>query len=76
MSDKERKSPIIMEMEAGKKAWCSCGLTKNEPFCDGSHKGSGMSPAIVVIEKAKKIAWCTCKNSKNGAFCDGSHTSI
>ena len=76
MSDKERKSPIIMDMEAGKKVWCSCGLTKNEPFCDGSHKGSGMSPTFVVIEKAKKIAWCTCKNSKNGAFCDGSHTSI
>lgn len=63
-----------MDMEPGKKAWCSCSLTKNEPFCDGSHKGSGMSPTIVVIEEAKKIAWCTCKQSANGAFCDGSHS--
>jgi CDGSH iron-sulfur domain-containing protein 3 len=74
MTNKERKTPIVMDMEPGKKAWCSCGLTKNEPFCDGSHKGSGMSPTIVVIEETKKIAWCTCKQSANGAFCDGSHS--
>lgn len=46
MTNKERKTPIVMDMEPGKKAWCSCGLTKNEPFCDGSHKGSGMSPTM------------------------------
>ena len=63
-------------MEPGKKAWCSCGLTKNEPFCDGTHKGSGISPTIVVIEEAKKVAWCTCKQSANGAFCDGSHSKL
>ena len=35
MTNKESKTPIVMDMEPGKKAWCSCGLTKNEPFCDG-----------------------------------------
>lgn len=76
MKDSSNFKPIIMEMEAGKKAWCSCGLTKNEPFCDGSHKGTDKRPVIVDIEEKKKIAWCTCKHSKNNAFCDGSHSKI
>lgn len=42
----------------------------------GTHKGSGMSPTIVLIEEAKKVAWCTCKQSANGAFCDGGHSKL
>ena len=56
MANSENKKPIVLEMEAGKKAWCSCGLSEKEPFCDGKHKGSGMSPIIVTIEENKKIA--------------------
>ena len=33
-----QKSPIPVEVEAGKSYWwCACGLSKNQPFCDGSH---------------------------------------
>lgn len=71
-----QKSPYVMEMEPGKKAWCSCGLSKKGAFCDGSHKGTDFRPVIVDIEEAKTIAWCGCKNSKNGAFCDGSHSNL
>ena len=73
MSDKERKSPIIMDMKAGKKAWCSCGLTKNEPFCDGSHKGSEFNPVVYKAEVTKKMFFCACKQTNNQPFCDGSH---
>jgi CDGSH-type Zn-finger protein len=76
MANSENKKPIVLEMEAGKKAWCSCGLSEKEPFCDGKHKGSGMSPIIVTIEENKKIAWCTCKKSSNGPFCDGTHAKL
>ena len=71
-----QKSPFVMDEKAGKKAFCSCGLSANNPYCDGSHKGSGFTPEIVEITKDKKVAWCGCKHSKKGAFCDGTHKSL
>ncbi|MEY4266021.1 MAG: hypothetical protein RIS90_556, partial [Pseudomonadota bacterium] len=36
-----QKSPYATPVEAGKSYyWCSCGQSKAQPFCDGSHKGS------------------------------------
>ena len=71
------KSPIGVELEAGKKyAWCSCGLSVNQPFCDGGHKGSGFSPTIIEAEETKTAYLCTCKKSANGVYCDGSHSKL
>ncbi len=70
------KKPIIMEAEAGTYWWCACGESKNQPFCDGSHKGTEFSPMEVKIEEKKKVAWCACKQSKNKPFCDGSHRAL
>ena len=71
-----KKSPFVIEIEAGTYAWCSCGESKNQPYCDGSHKGSGFSPVIEVVAAKKTVAWCGCKHSGNGAFCDGSHAKL
>jgi CDGSH-type Zn-finger protein len=71
-----QKAPYIIEVEAGKYSWCSCGLSTNQPFCDGKHKGTGMSPIREEVTEAKKIAWCGCKHSQNGPFCDGSHSKL
>ncbi len=71
-----QKKPFITEETKGKRAWCACGHSSNQPYCDGSHKGTGMSPIIVDIEQDRKVAWCGCKQSKNGAFCDGSHSKL
>lgn len=36
-----QKAPFPVEVEAGKSYfWCSCGQSANQPFCDGSHKGT------------------------------------
>ncbi len=69
-----QKRPYVIKEEPGKKAWCACGRSKKQPYCDGSHSGCGISPVIVEIEKAKNVAWCGCRKSANGAFCDGSHS--
>ena len=71
-----QKKPYVLDMEPGKNAWCACGHSSSQPFCDGAHKGTGISPIIVTIEEARKVAWCGCKQSKNGAFCDGSHSKL
>jgi CDGSH iron-sulfur domain-containing protein 3 len=71
-----QKKPMIMEVEPGRYAWCSCGHSTKQPYCDGSHKGSGMSPIIEEVTETKTVAWCACKSSEKGAFCDGSHAKL
>jgi CDGSH-type Zn-finger protein len=71
-----QKKPYVIEVEAGVHAWCSCGESANQPYCDGAHKGTGFTPIIEKVEEKKTVAWCGCKNSNNGAFCDGSHAEL
>ncbi len=68
--------PYVMDMQPGTYAWCSCGHSKKQPFCDGSHAGTGMAPQMEVIDKAKKVAWCGCKATCKKPVCDGAHTKL
>ncbi|MDI9336877.1 MAG: CDGSH iron-sulfur domain-containing protein [Alphaproteobacteria bacterium] len=72
-------SPIKVHLESGKKyAWCSCGLSTNQPFCDGSHKRTpgGEGPMIFEVQESGTKGLCTCKHTKNPPFCDGAHKAI
>jgi CDGSH-type Zn-finger protein len=71
-----QKAPYVLDLELGTYYWCSCGKSSNQPFCDGSHKGTEFVPEKVEITETKKVALCGCKHSKNGAFCDGSHAKL
>jgi CDGSH-type Zn-finger protein len=72
-----QKSPIVIEVESGKSYyWCSCGKSANQPFCDGSHKGSEFSPMSWKAEESGKKYFCACKSTGNQPFCDGSHKAI
>ena len=71
-----QKSPFVIEVEQGTYAWCACGRSKNQPFCDGSHRGSSFRPLVTKIEEKKRVAWCGCKQTKTPPFCDGSHKSL
>jgi CDGSH-type Zn-finger protein len=71
-----QKKPYIIEEEPGTKFWCACGRSKSQPYCDGSHKGTGITLVKVEITEKKKVAWCGCKHSAKGAFCDGSHRNL
>lgn len=70
------RTPYVQLTQPGTFYWCSCGQSKRQPFCDGSHKGSTFSPLKVDLTESKTVAWCGCKHSKNGAFCDGSHAKL
>jgi CDGSH-type Zn-finger protein len=72
-----QKGPFPIDAEAGKSYfWCACGQSKNQPFCDGSHKGTSFTPVKVTAEKDGKLFMCGCKHSGSGAFCDGSHNRL
>ena len=53
--------------------WCTCGLSKKQPFCDGSHKGTTFKPFVYKADQSKKVFFCTCKLTKDPPMCDGSH---
>jgi CDGSH-type Zn-finger protein len=67
------KKPYVVDEKPGKKAWCSCGLSKRQPYCDGAHVGTGMGPVLVEIKVAGPVSWCGCKKTATQPFCDGSH---
>jgi len=71
-----QKAPFVLENETGNYFWCACGKSSNQPFCDGSHKGSAFTPIKTTIEKKGKNAWCGCKNTGNPPFCDGTHAKL
>ncbi|WP_298775311.1 glutamate synthase-related protein [uncultured Shewanella sp.] len=66
----------IVVKEGDTKAFCMCGMSKNGPFCDGSHKGTETTPAVITFEENKTIYACGCKQSANRPFCDGSHKNL
>ncbi|MBR73984.1 MAG: glutamate synthase [Dehalococcoidaceae bacterium] len=71
-----QKFPFVIDEVCGKKGFCTCGLSLKQPYCDGSHKGTGFAPEIIELSENKKVAWCGCKKSRKGAFCDGSHKNL
>ncbi len=71
-----QRSPFVQKAEAGTYFWCACGRSASQPFCDGSHKGTGMSPLKMDLKQSGTVAWCGCKHSKTAPFCDGSHGKL
>jgi CDGSH-type Zn-finger protein len=68
--------PAVLELKAGTYYWCACGRSKNQPFCDGSHKGTEFVPREFVIEQDTKVALCQCKHTGNAPYCDGTHKRL
>ena len=69
-----QKKPYAVEVEEGKTYyWCACGLSKAQPFCDGSHKTTDFEPVAFTAEATETTFLCGCKATKNEPFCDSTH---
>tara|TARA_B100000686_G_C16708347_1_gene927631 strand:- start:1331 stop:1573 length:243 start_codon:yes stop_codon:yes gene_type:complete len=73
-----QKSPYKVKVEKGKiYSWCTCGLSKKQPFCDGSHREEGKFKSFkYTAEENKEMYFCGCKQTKRPPFCDGSHSKL
>ena len=56
--------------------FCTCGKSKSQPSCDGSHAGTSFTPKVIVPDKDGVAYLCACKHSANSPYCDGSHTQF
>ena len=67
-------TPYAVDVEAGKSYWwCACGKSARQPFCDGAHKDTGMTPVKYDATETKKVYFCGCKATAKQPMCDGSH---
>ena len=73
MSDQH---PVVLDLEPDTYYWCSCGKTKNQPFCDGSHEGTNFLPIEFTITEKEQMTLCNCQRTNDGPYCDGSHENI
>jgi len=63
-------------LDPGTYYWCACGRSRNQPFCDGSHPGTGFAPVQFTVDERKKLWLCGCKHSGTAPYCDGTHKSL
>jgi len=72
-----QKSPYRVDVEAGKSYWwCACGKSNSQPFCDGSHRGTGLSPVEFKALVNESFPFCGCKQTGKQPRCDGTHRGL
>ena len=68
--------PLKVALEPGNHLYCVCGMSKDNPFCNGSHHGTGKKPILFEVKKKRKMSYCTCKMTKTPPYCDMSHEQM
>ena len=70
-----QRAPYVVQVQEGRDyLWCSCGLSRNQPWCDGTHAGSGFEPLAFTAPVSGEFYMCGCKRSENAPYCFGNCT--
>lgn len=70
------RQPKVLIVEPGTYWWCTCGRSADQPYRDGSHRGSDFQPLRVEIAQPGRVAFCLCKHTADQPFCDGTHSRL
>jgi glutamate synthase domain-containing protein 2/CDGSH-type Zn-finger protein len=69
--------PVKVNLSKGQEYhFCTCGRSRSQPFCDGSHAGSAFTPRVIVSDEEQEAYLCACKHTRNAPFCDGTHAQF
>lgn len=67
-------SPFQATLEQGRTyRYCTCGRSKDQPFCDDAHVGTGIEPIEFVARASETVNLCGCKETSDPPYCDGAH---
>lgn len=71
------RKPKVVTLTQGQTVWwCACGLSADQPFCDGSHRGTGIAPVAHTAEHDGPVPFCQCKRTEDVPRCDGTHSDL
>ena len=70
------RKPVTMMLAPGDYFYCRCGRSSHQPFCDGAHKGTGITPLAFRIDRQQECKLCLCKQTQTPPFCDESHHDL
>jgi methylamine---glutamate N-methyltransferase subunit C len=66
--------PVNIKLTKGQEYhFCTCGKSRSQPLCDGSHVGTTFTPRVIIPEEDTDAWLCACKHSRTKPFCDGTH---
>ncbi|MGD8956788.1 MAG: glutamate synthase-related protein [Chromatiaceae bacterium] len=69
--------PVKVNLSKGQEYhFCTCGRSRSQPFCDGSHAGTEFTPRVIVSDQDQEAYLCACKHTANAPFCDGTHAQF
>ena len=71
--NKPKKVELVQNEEY---MFCTCGKSKNQPFCDWSHAGTSFEPINFKAEETGDAYLCMCKHSSTKPYCDGTHKNF
>lgn len=71
-----KKQSIGLLLQPGTYFYCRCGLSQDQPFCDGAHQGTNFRPKKFTLNEPAQANLCLCKHTQTAPYCDGTHRKI
>ncbi|MDX2097451.1 MAG: CDGSH iron-sulfur domain-containing protein [Leptolyngbyaceae cyanobacterium bins.59] len=51
------KEPVNLQLDAGNYYLCTCGQSKNFPYCDGTHQGTTYRPIALTLKAPQAVTF-------------------